>query len=88
MMACTGAPSRADCGRWGYAIGRSLWQNPYVERLIGTLLRDCLHHLLIFGEEHLRRVLNLYSFYYNETRNGRGSSSPPEPVAHLPIGVL
>jgi transposase InsO family protein len=51
---------------------RSPWQDPYVERLIGTLLRDCLDHLLIFGEEHLRRILNLYSFYYNETRTHLG----------------
>jgi transposase InsO family protein len=36
---------------------RSPWQNPYVERLIGTLRRECLDHVLIFGERHLRRVL-------------------------------
>jgi transposase InsO family protein len=47
---------------------RSPWQNPYVERLIGTLRRDCLDHVVIFGERHLRRVLTLYSLYYNETR--------------------
>ena len=47
---------------------RSPWQNPYVERLIGTLRRDCLDHVLIFGERHLRRVLTLYSQYYNDTR--------------------
>jgi transposase InsO family protein len=47
---------------------RSPWQNPYVERLIGTLRRDCLDHVLIFGERHLRRVLTTYSRYYNETR--------------------
>jgi transposase InsO family protein len=35
---------------------RSPWQNPYVERLIGTLRRDCLDHVLIFGERHLREV--------------------------------
>src|SRR6516165_5915288 len=47
---------------------RSPWQNPYVERLIGTLRRECLDHLLIFGERHLYQVLRLYSLYYNETR--------------------
>jgi hypothetical protein len=47
---------------------RSPWQNPYVERLIGTLRRECLDHVLIFGERHLHRVLALYSLYYNETR--------------------
>ena len=34
----------------------SPWQNAYVERLIGTLRRDCLDHVLIFGERHLRRI--------------------------------
>jgi transposase InsO family protein len=47
---------------------RSPWQNPYAERLIGTLRRDCLDHVLIFGVRHLRRVLAAYAAYYNETR--------------------
>ena len=47
---------------------RSPWQNPYAERLIGTLRRDCLDHVLIFGERHLHRILALYSSYYNGTR--------------------
>jgi transposase InsO family protein len=51
---------------------RSPWQNPYVERLIGTLRRDCLDHILIFDERHLRRVLTSYSLYYNETRTHLG----------------
>jgi transposase InsO family protein len=51
---------------------RSPWQNPYVERLIGTLRRECLDHVLIFGEQHLHRVLTLYSIYYNETRTHLG----------------
>jgi transposase InsO family protein len=57
---------------------RSPWQNPYNERLIGTLRRDCLDHVLICGERHLRRVLTLYSLYYNETRThlGLGKDAP------------
>jgi hypothetical protein len=51
---------------------RSPWQNPYVERLIGTLRRECLDHVLIFGERHLRSVLKSYSRYYNETRTHLG----------------
>ena len=51
---------------------RSPWQNPYVERLIGTLRRECLDHILIFGERHLRRVLTLYALYYNGTRTHLG----------------
>jgi transposase InsO family protein len=40
----------------------------YVKRLIGTLRRECLDHVLIFGERHLRRILALCSSYYNQTR--------------------
>jgi transposase InsO family protein len=47
---------------------RSPWQNPYAERLIGTLRRECLDHVLIFDERHLRWILALYSSYYNQTR--------------------
>ena len=46
---------------------RSPWQNPYAERLIGTLRRDCLDHVLIFGVHDLRRILASYSRYYNKT---------------------
>jgi transposase InsO family protein len=51
---------------------RSPWQNPYVERLIGTLRRECLDHVLIFDEQHLRRILTLYALYYNESRTHLG----------------
>ncbi|MFL6796559.1 MAG: integrase core domain-containing protein [Xanthobacteraceae bacterium] len=51
---------------------RSPWQNPYVERLIGTLRRECLDHVLIFGEWHLRQLLRSYFRYYNETRTHLG----------------
>jgi transposase InsO family protein len=57
---------------------RSPWQNPYVERLIGTLRRDCLDHVVILGEWHLQRVLTLYALYYNQTRThlGLGKDAP------------
>src|ERR1700756_468796 len=42
---------------------RSPWQNPCVERLIGTLRRECLDHVLIFGERDLRRILTSYALY-------------------------
>ena len=47
---------------------RSPWQNPYVERLIGTIRRECLDHVIILGEEHLRRILREYFRYYHEAR--------------------
>ena len=51
---------------------RSPWQNPYVETRDETVRRECLDHVLIFGERHLRRILTLYSLYYNETRTHLG----------------
>ena len=47
---------------------RSPWQNGIAERLIGTLRRECLDRMLIFGESHLRRVLASYMAYYNQAR--------------------
>jgi transposase InsO family protein len=46
----------------------SPWQNGYVERLIGTVRRECLDRMLISGESHLRRVLASYTAYYNHAR--------------------
>src|SRR5947208_17048779 len=46
----------------------SPWQNPYVERLIGTVRRECLDRMLVFGEAHLRQILSSYAAYYNEVR--------------------
>ena len=46
----------------------SPWQNGYAERLIGTLRRECLDQIVIFGEKHLRRILFAYAAYYNQTR--------------------
>ena len=47
---------------------RSPWQNGIAERLIGTLRRECLDQMLIFGEAHLRRILSAYAAYYNQVR--------------------
>ena len=44
------------------------WQNGYAERLIGTLRRECLDQVVIFGETHLRRILSAYAAYYNQAR--------------------
>src|SRR5215470_15956789 len=46
----------------------SPWQNPYAERLIGSVRRDCLDHVVVLGERHLRQLLQLYQKYYNESR--------------------
>ena len=47
---------------------RSPWQNGYSERLIGSIRRDCLDHVVVFSERHLRHLLNSYQKYYNEAR--------------------
>ena len=47
---------------------RSPWQNGHVERLIGSIRRECLDHLIVFNAEHLRRILAKYATYYNEVR--------------------
>ena len=47
---------------------QSPWQNGIAERLIGTLRRECLDQILIFGETHLRRSLSAYAAYYNQAR--------------------
>src|ERR1700704_4128614 len=46
----------------------SPWQNGFAERLIGTIRRECVDHLVVFGEAHLRRVLIKFAAYYNECR--------------------
>jgi transposase InsO family protein len=47
---------------------RSPWQNPYVERLIGSIRRECLDHIIILNEHHLRGVLSQYFQYHHATR--------------------
>ena len=43
---------------------QSPWQNPYVERLIGSIRRECLDHVIVFHEAGLRRILKSYFEYY------------------------
>jgi transposase InsO family protein len=47
---------------------RSPWQKGQAERLIGPIRRECLDHIVVFGEPHLRRILKTYAAYYNEVR--------------------
>ena len=46
----------------------SPWQNPYAERLIGSIRRECLDHVIVLGERHLQRVLTRYAIYYHRAR--------------------
>ena len=59
------------------------WQNPFAERLIGTIRRECLDQIVIFGERHLRRVLEQYLDYYHQSRTHRALAQDcpvPRPV--------
>ena len=47
---------------------RSPWQNPFVERLIGSIRRECLDHVIVMNEPHLRRILRSYFDYYHRWR--------------------
>src|SRR5213592_2059879 len=46
----------------------SPWQNPFAERLIGSIRRECLNHVLVLGESHLRRILARYFSYYQDRK--------------------
>ena len=48
---------------------RSPWQNGYCERAIGSIRRECLDHVVVFGERHLRHLLRSYATYYNAARD-------------------
>src|SRR5256712_1298507 len=47
---------------------RAPWQNPFAERIIGSIRRECLDHVIVLNERHLRRLLRSYLAYYNATR--------------------
>src|SRR5262245_17138145 len=50
------------------AAPQSRWQKPFVKRLIGSIRRECLNHVLVLSEQHLRRILARYLVYYHQTR--------------------
>ena len=56
------------------------WQNCFAERLIGTIRRECVDHVVAFSEQHLRQVLKSYASYYNTARMHR-SLDKDAPVA-------
>ena len=65
---------------------RSPWLNGHAERLIGSIRRECLDHVVMLGENHLRRVLRAYAAYYNgfRTHLSLGKDAP----THRPIQRL
>ena len=59
---------------------QSPWQNPFVERLIGSIRRDCLDHVIVLNESHLSRILSSYFdyYHYDRTHYGLGKDTPFE----------
>jgi transposase InsO family protein len=70
---------------------RSPWQNPYVERLIGSIRRECLDHVIVLNERHLRRLLTGYFEYYHRFRTHRAldmdapATRPVQPPSLGPV---
>jgi transposase InsO family protein len=52
-------------------VPASPWQNGYAERLIGSIRRESVDHIIVLGEMHLRRILQSYANYYNNMRTHR-----------------
>jgi len=68
----------------------SPWQNGFAERLIGSIRRECLDHLVVLSEAHLRRILQAYARYYNidhwtKMHHSRGQFSGSETSGHIVI---
>jgi transposase InsO family protein len=65
------------------------WQNGFAERLIGSIRRECLDHLVIFSEAHLRQILQRYADYYNKIRTHRSlDKNAPAPRAVERVGNI
>ena len=70
---------------------RSPWQNPHVERVIGSLRRECLNHVIVLSEAHFKRILLRYTAYYHAARpHSRPDGNSPmgrevEPPSHGPV---
>ncbi len=62
---------------------KSPWQNPYAERVIGSIRRECTDHIIAIGERHLLQTLLRYATYYNESRchlSLEGDAPKPRPI--------
>ena len=67
----------------------SPWQNPFVERVIGSIRRECLDHMIIINETQLRRVLAAYVAYYHRSRTHLGlEKDTPDHRSSTPTGAI
>jgi transposase InsO family protein len=64
----------------------SPWQNPYAERVIGSIRRECLDHVIVLNEQHLRRILRSYLAYYHRSRThlSLGKDAPDHRAVQTP----
>ena len=70
---------------------RSPWQRAYVERVIGSIRRECLDHVIVFGEASLRRTLSSYFSYYHQTRPHLSldkDAPEPRPIQRPELGPV
>ena len=70
---------------------RSSWQNAYVERIIGSIRRECLDHVIILNERHLRRVLAAYFRYHHHSRTHLSLAKDcpePRPIQPRSVGTV
>jgi hypothetical protein len=85
-------PQQGIQRRWAITTGmgieevitapRSPWQNPYVERLVGSIRRECLDHLIVWNQRSLRRTLQSYFDYYGHSRTHLAlAKDAPQPRA-------
>ena len=65
---------------------QSPWQNLYAERVIGSIRRECVDHVVILGERHLRRLLSGYADYYDRVRTHLSLMKASEALT-LPTGL-
>jgi putative transposase len=65
---------------------RSPWQNPFAERLVGSIRRECLDHVIVWNERSLRRTLDSYFVYYQRSRThlALGKDAPESRVVEPP----
>ena len=67
---------------------RSPWQNAYVERVIGSIRRECLDHVIVLNARHLRRILSSYFDYYHRSRTHLSLAKDcPDPRPASPPGA-
>src|ERR1035437_784408 len=83
--------SHVDCAPWafGTSLPHRLHLGSFAERLIGSIRRECLDHVIVLGEAHLRRTIKSYADYYNSVRTHRSlhKDAPISRPIH-PTGII